>query len=102
MREESMNRRFLRGLALVAAFAVLALSAFTAAPAAGASTAAGAAIPEQARSCVVHGAPSPVAPTGAVGNGAPGPWPSMVLVKRAGVQVLDIIGTSLFELPAAG
>jgi hypothetical protein len=89
MREESMNRRFLRGFALVAAFAVLALSAFTAATAATASTAAGAAIPEQARSCVVHGAPSPVAPTGAVGNGAPGPWPSMVLVKRAGVQVLD-------------
>jgi hypothetical protein len=57
--------------------------------AASAATSAGAAIPGQARICVVRGASSPVAPTGAVGNGAPGPWPSKVLVKQAAVQVLD-------------
>jgi hypothetical protein len=63
-----------------------------------AETAAGAAIPEQANSCVVHGAPSPVAPTGAVGNGAPGPWPSKVLVKRAAVQVLDTATRTAYGL----
>ena len=80
MREESMRRRLLWGLVVSAALVVPALSSVSAA---------GTAIPAQSLSCVVHGAPSPVAPIAGVGNGAPGPWPSKVLVKQAVVQVLD-------------
>ena len=80
MREQGMKRRLLWVLVVLAVLVVPALSALSAA---------GAAIPETARSCVVHGASSPVAPVAAVGNAAPGPWPSKVLVKQAAVQVLD-------------
>ncbi len=80
MPEESMKRRLLWGLVVSAALVVPALSSVSAG---------GTAISAQSLSCVVHGAPSPVAPIAGVGNGAPGPWPSKVLVKQAVVQVLD-------------
>jgi hypothetical protein len=46
-------------------------------------------VPAQIHSCVAQETTSPVAPVFAVGNGAPRPWPSKVLVKKATVQVLD-------------
>ena len=58
-------------------------------PTVSAESAAGTAIPEQAHSCVVQSTLPPVAPVAAVGNAAPGPWASKVVVKRAPVQVLD-------------
>ena len=45
--------------------------------------------PVQTRGCVAKEVASPVAPVFALGNGAPGPWPSKVLVKKATVQLVD-------------
>ena len=74
---------------VLAALVVAAVAAVSAVSAASAAGAVGAALPGQAGSCVVRAASSPVAPTGTVGNGAPGPWPSKVLVKHTVVQVMD-------------
>jgi hypothetical protein len=83
MREEGMKRRLLWALVVLAALVGPALSAVSAVSAARTG------IPERARSCVVHGTSAAVAPVAAVGNAAPGPWPSKVLATQAAAQVLD-------------
>ena len=55
-------------------------------------------VPAQIHSCVAQEATSPVGPIFAVGNGAPGPWPSKVLIKKATVQVLDPATRSAYGL----
>jgi hypothetical protein len=80
MREECMKGRLLWALVVLAALVAQAVSAVSAG---------GTATPVRARSCVVHSTSAPVAPVAAVGNAAPGPWPSKVVVKGAAAQLLD-------------